>query len=388
MVRENEGDVALLAVTFTRLLLPGLYPFLLYRVFASYLTAQNTVYVPLAIGVLANICNIIFNTLLVSGINYQALGFIGAPIGTSMARVIMALTAFGVIIFLYLKQRKTSSTPRTPILVIFKETIEWRGMWEFIKLAVPSTLMQCLGMWGFQLASVLTARIGEKSVSAHGIVLNFAIQTFMVPAAIASATAIRVGQRLGAQDTKGAKWVCWLGVALGIIFMLINGTIMISIRSFYSKLFIDDEQVRLLVEKIMPIGAFYQVFDGAQAVCAGVLRGLGKQYIGAMASFVAYFIIGIPLGYLLAFYFEWELVGLWWGLAVGLVVVSAILMSYLIFRIDWIVETRKAQERIKVSDSKVAGDPDLPVDVEASEEQQIETELIEKSPQGEEEREQ
>jgi len=384
MVRPEEVEVATLAVTFTLLILPGLYPLLLYRCCSAYLNAQSQVFMPMIVGIVANICNAIFNALLVKGINYEALGFIGAPIGTSLARLVMCVVGIALVLFVEKRRKKDfSSAPdqKKSIVETMKETVEWTGIKEFFKLALPSAIMQCVGLFGFQITSIIAARIGSTSVSAHSIVLNLGIQTFMMPASLGSATSIRVGQRLGANDPKGAKWVCWLGVFSGAFVMAISGIVIFFTKSIYANIFVDNEEVRALTEQIMPVLAFYQVFDGIQGVCNGVIRGTGRQVVGACTTFLAHFVIGIPLGCLLTFYFEYHLFGMWIGLATGLFIVSTILVLFLSLRIDWEHEAKKAAQRIAKSDTHIGPEKSEGAGEEEVPEEGVQVELIEQKPE-------
>jgi MATE family multidrug resistance protein len=256
LVKPEESEVATNAAIFTYLLTPGLIPFVLYRIFTSYLVSQSAVYYPMAIGVIANILNVVLNFALVSGIGYVAFGFVGAPIATSIARGSLLLMA---LLALWWRGRKSKVeiTSGSSIWDTFKEIIRWSGLREFIYLAIPAILMLCFEAWGFQANAILVVKLGEKSQTAHAIVAHLVIVSFMLPLAVSSATSVRVGQRLGAQDAKGAKFVCWLGIIVAISLTLINGVIMIATKGVISKLFIeDDEAVRVHTENIIPIAAF------------------------------------------------------------------------------------------------------------------------------------
>ncbi|KAL0488712.1 hypothetical protein AKO1_015864 [Acrasis kona] len=314
----------------------------------------------MAIGILSNICNILFNSLLVSGIGYQGLGFDGAPIGTSLARLVMAIAVISIVTFTQYRSKKNKEDVpdilpemnKEAITEYLRQVVDWVGIKEFFKLAVPSFLMQCLGLWAFQCTAILAARIGEKSVTAHGIVLGLGIQTFMIPATIGVATSIRVGQRLGAQDALGAKRVCYTGIIMGASAMSISGIVIVSIRNVYARLFIDDDAVVEIASKIMILSAYCQIFDGIQAVCGGVLRGTGRQNIGAISLFVSYYLIGTPIGCFLAFYLEWNLLGLYVGLSTGATSLTIFLFLYLYFKVDWEEEVRKALKRVETSDAQ------------------------------------
>jgi MATE family multidrug resistance protein len=306
----------------------------------------------MAIGIAANILNIFLNFALVYGIGYVALGYIGAPIATSIARVSLMVMAVAAI---WWRSRKPatdgSENEKVSTVTMIKDTMQWSGLKEFIILAIPSILMLCFEVWGFNGNALIVARIGEKEQSAHAIVSHLIVVSFMLPLAVSVATSVRIGQRLGARDAAGAKFVCWFGIALGIGLTFINSAIMLATKGVIAKLFIEgDEDVRVLAESIVPLAALFTTSDGAQAVMSGVLRGLGRQNIGAAAGFIAYYVIGIPLSLVFGFYFDMGLWGVWLGMTLGMFVVSFVMMPYLYFAVDWNTECDKAAQRIKAQD--------------------------------------
>ncbi|KAL0490450.1 hypothetical protein AKO1_009544, partial [Acrasis kona] len=366
---EKEPRVAQFASLFTYLLLPGIIPFVLYRIFSSYMVCQNKVNYPMTIGVFANIINILLNLLLVSGIGYKSLGFTGAAIGTSISRYSLLFMCF-VALYIISKKRVENSVSEVQtendsffsfekIKSTFKEILQWRGMKEFISLAIPAVLMFVFEAWGFQANVLMAAKKGDKIQSAHYIVSQLTVLSFMIPLALSSATSVRVGQRLGGDDPSGARFVCYLGISSSVIVTVINGAIMIALRSLVTYIFIDDDFVKEEAEKIIPVAAVYVITDGMQAVMSGILRGLGRQRIGAVACFVSYYAIGIPSSLLLTFYFDWGLMGIWVGMAFGVTAVSLVMLPYIIFGIDWNLESVNAKKRIAASDvivSKVEED--------------------------------
>ncbi len=99
---------------------------------------------------------------------------------------------------------------------------------------------------------------------------------------------------------------------------------------------------------ILPIVAAYQVFDGLAVACGGILRGCGKQYMGALYNFIGYFFLGLSLSALLAFLTDLELVGLWLGFGIA-IFTSSVFALFVVFRIDWKEEVEKARERVHIT---------------------------------------
>ena len=109
--------------------------------------------------------------------------------------------------------------------------------------------------------------------------------------------------------------------------MAVSGVLFIVFRDFLPTLFIADADVIATASGLLIIAAFFQIFDGVQVVSLGILRGLQDVKVPTLATFIAYWIIGLPVGYLLAFEFGYGIKGVWYGLSLGLGV-TAITMFY------------------------------------------------------------
>ena len=235
----------------------------------------------------------------------------------------------------------------------FIESIRLRGIVEYLKLGIPGLFQTMLEVWGFELTTISAGLLpGTVYIAAHSVSMNIIVITFMIPMSISIATSIRIGQCLGAGEATRSKVVSFLSVVVGVVFMLFNAGQLMAFRKLYGKLFTGDKEVIALVSSIIPICALFQVIDGAQVTLNGILYGTGKLVVSAAAKFISFYVLGLPLGSLLAFYFDLKLHGLWIGLAMGLFAVCILVVFYVVLRIDFEVEVRKAQERVARSDIK------------------------------------
>ncbi|KAL0486892.1 sodium-driven multidrug efflux pump [Acrasis kona] len=337
---ESAGLVVQYARSYTLLLIPGIWPFVMFRVLLSFMTSQNIVYPPMIVGVASNLVNILLNVLLVVGVGYQGLGFDGAAIATCISRWITILLLGG-----YMYYNKGDITIKQ-VKEICREALKWRGLLEYIKLAIPGGLMLAFEVWGFEITSILSSLMGSVALAAHAALINTTALTFMIPLSISTSTGVRIGQRLGSNDPSGAKQTCWMAVLFATVFMSINACSLVVFRFYIARLFTDDEQVIQVVGKNAYIAALFQLFDGVQVTLGGALRGIGKQSIGAAMTFVSYYVVGIPIGCLCGFYFKWGLVGLWFGLLMGLSTIAIILLCYVVFLVSWEREAVSATNRI------------------------------------------
>jgi MATE family multidrug resistance protein len=199
-------------------------------------------------------------------------------------------------------------------------------MWALLKLGMPAAGQILLEIGAFSTATALCAKLGPLPLSGHEIALNCAAFTFMVPLGVSSAAAVRVGQSLGRGDEEGARRAGWSAILLGASFMACSGLIFVSMPRMIARLFSPDPKVIAAGATLLMVAAAFQLFDGIQVVTTGALRGAGDTHTAMFANLVAYWVIGIPVGYVLCFHFGWGAVGVWTGLCVGLMLIGSALV--------------------------------------------------------------
>jgi MATE family multidrug resistance protein len=148
----------------------------------------------------------------------------------------------------------------------------------------------------------------------------------MLAAGIAAAATIRVGNQLGRRDKVTLRAAGFTSYLMSIALMAISALIFITARYFLAGLYIDDQSVIDLAAQLLIIAAFFQLSDGIQVVGLGALRGMADVKVPTLITLVAYWILGLPIGYVLAFVVGWGPHGIWIGLLIGLTV-AAILLS-------------------------------------------------------------
>jgi MATE family multidrug resistance protein len=196
-------------------------------------------------------------------------------------------------------------------------------------IGFPVAIHFSLEIWAFSGASLLAGWLGATPVAAHTIALNLASLSFMLPLGIAQGAVTRVGNLLGAGRSQDAERAAWVAIALGATVMGACGAGFLLGRQALPHLYTVDPTVLALAASILPIAAAFQVFDGTQVVCCGVLRGMGRTRPAAWFNLLGYWALGLPIGAWLAFRAGWGLHGIWWGLCFGLAVVAVSLVLFL-----------------------------------------------------------
>jgi MATE family multidrug resistance protein len=171
---------------------------------------------------------------------------------------------------------------------------------------------------------------GAMSVAAHQVALQIAATSFMVPLGLAQAATVRVGLAYGRGDPDGMGRAGWTAFVMGVGFMALMALLMWLLPRPLVTLFFEDVPANAavigLAVSFLGIAALFQIVDGAQVVAAGMLRGLHDTKVPMIFALVGYWLIGMGSGLLLAFPAGWKGMGIWAGLAIGLAVVSVLML--------------------------------------------------------------
>ena len=321
----QEPALAAEAKSFVRALQWGFLPALLYLVLRSYVAALEKPIWSLVVGLAGVVFNALVNYGLIFGhFGLPQLGLVGAGIGSSLANSFM-FAAMALVVTLHPRFRRYRLFGRF-----------WRPDWERFRavwrLGLPIAVTLALEVTIFNAAVFLMGWIGAEAVAAHAVALQLAALTFMVPLGLSQAVTVRVGLALGRRDRDGVTRAGWTAFTLGIGFMTLMALVMLAFPYRLVTLFLDPADpanagVIPLAISYLFVAALFQIFDGAQAVGAGMLRGLHDTRIPMIYAATGYWVIGLATAYGLAFGLGWQGIGIWIGLAVGLAVVSFMMVA-------------------------------------------------------------
>jgi multidrug resistance protein, MATE family len=170
----------------------------------------------------------------------------------------------------------------------------------------------------FDFSLVMMGWLGVTSQAAHQVAINLATISYMTTAGLAAAATIRIGYFSGSNDPLNMKRAAYSTLFSAIAIMGVWAMVFIGMRHWLPTLYVRDADVIRTASSLLIIAGFFQLSDGVQVVCASALRGLQDVKIPSMFIFISYWVIGLPLGYFLAFIVKTGPMGIWWGLFIGL----------------------------------------------------------------------
>ncbi len=312
------------AVPFVLVLSLAAIPSLLAALLRVFVAALGRPGIATAITGVALAVNALGNYMLVFGhFGAPALGLQGSAMSSVVTSLAM-LAAYCVVIARDRRMRRYRLLGRW-----------WRGEWtrmrELLRIGLPiaATIMAEAGL--FSGAAFLMGRLGQAELAAHTIALQIAAIAFQVPFGVGQATTIRVGYHYGAGNRVGMARAGNAGIAVGVGCMVVTAAAMWFAPRALLGLYIDtaapaNTALVAFAVQYMVLAAAFQLFDGAQAVTMGALRGLQDTSVPMAIAMFGYWVPGMGTAIWLGLFTPWRGVGVWIGLAVGLVVVASLLL--------------------------------------------------------------
>ena len=272
--------------------------------------------------IIANIINIVLNYVFIKGLfGFPPMGVKGSAIASLIARIFM-------MIFLYYVLLKQPGTRRYIKHFSLKIAGFSKVMFQkMLKIGFPTALQMFFEVTAFAGAAFICGLISAHDIASHQIALSMASFTFNLSIGFSVASTVMIGRRSGERDFVGLKKVGINNLKIVFIFMAFCGLFFIIGRNILPTFFTQKEDVDVIVlaSKLLIIAALFQLSDGVQVVALGILRGIQDVKIPSMITFVAYWIITIPLGYYLCVTLRMGAWGMWIALGLGLTI-SAILL--------------------------------------------------------------
>lgn len=320
---DQEQEVLEFAIPYLSIISFSIVPIMFFQSFRQFAEGLSSTKPAMIISIAGNLINVGLNYVLIFGeLGFPKMGVSGAALATLISRVVIGIGMAAYVFY---------STRFDKVMQLFK----WSGFRlttckQLLKIGIPAGLQFLFEAGAFGMAAVMIGWIGAIPLAAHQIALNMAGISYMAATGISAAATIRVGNQLGKNDystLRVAGNTCFIMVT---IFMTVCGLIFILFNEFLPSLYIDDPAVIGYASSLLIIAAFFQISDGVQVVGLGALRGLADVKIPTLYTLFAYWIMALPIGYILGIQMELGASGVWIGLLIGLSI-SAV-MQFLRFR--------------------------------------------------------
>jgi multidrug resistance protein, MATE family len=270
---------------------------------------ENTMFAN-ALSIFSIIVNLILNYLFVFGLfGFPKLGIAGLAFASLGVRTFM-----GIVLTIYAYK-----------ISIFERKLSMTYFKEVIKLGSPIAFTILLEVSAFSIVTLLIGRMSAIQSASHNIILTLASTTFMIPLAMSSAVSVKVGHAFGQKNKLAVKEYASSALIISLGFMVLSALCFTVFPKEFTGFFTTDQEVIDVSVKLLFVVALFQLFDGVQVTLSGVLRGLNISKPIFISAIVGYWLLGMPIGFYLAFSGGMQSLGLWIGLAISLLCVAVIL---------------------------------------------------------------
>uniref|UniRef100_T1FYH1 Multidrug and toxin extrusion protein n=1 Tax=Helobdella robusta TaxID=6412 RepID=T1FYH1_HELRO len=325
LLLRQEPEVARMAQLYIEYFMPGALAYCWIFTLMRYLLCQNSVLPNLLICMASCAFNALLHYLLVY---VASLGIRGSAISLALTYYIVLLLLVSYIYF----------------SGIYRET--WPGWsreclenWsEFGKVAVSSIFMTFIFWFCTEVGTFLAGLLSEQDISAFSICFQVEGFVWMIPLGIGSASTARIGQYLGAKKPMGAITTCRVALTVQGGVSVLMASACFFLRYYIPMAFTQNEELIDFTGRIMPIVSIFLLLEGFGGVGISIVRGTGRQTLGAVIIFISFYVFALPIGIPLMFVTNLGLAGLWWGYVIGIGVQNICLFAF-VARMNWQKET-------------------------------------------------
>lgn len=296
----------------------SIIPLMVFQTFKQFAEGLGFTKQAMFVSIWGNLLNIILGIIFVKGMfGIAPMGVKGVGLSTLIDRTLMA-----TVMSIYVLRSKNFKEYTRSFRINFIDKIRSR---KIIKIGAPVALQYSFEISAFSGAAILIGTIGAVEQAAHQVAINLAAVTYMMASGIASAATIKTGNNFGKRNFSDLRKSAIASYHVILLFMSITAILFILANNFLPYIYTEDITVINIAAQLLIIAGFFQLFDGTQVVGLGVLRGIGDVNIPTLITFIAYWIIGIPLGYVLGIVLGLGVNGIWYGLTFGLLSASTLL---------------------------------------------------------------
>ena len=318
-VLKQDPEVSRLAVSYLHIIIFSMPALILFALLVNYLDAFEYVRLTMLVSFLGLALDVMLNWLFVFGrFGLPRLGINAIAMNTGISHGVMSL----ILGWILLRKRELHYFRAAHIL--------WAEVWtqtkSFIRYGLPSALQIMVEFGAFAAGTIIIGQISKTQQAAHQIAINLVSATYVTIMGVSTAGMIRIGQAL-AYQSRIRIWLAGVStMLLGMLIMLVPTAVFLCLPRTMVTLYISDPEVISIATGLLLFAGLFQLADAAQATSISLLRALNDVLAPSVISLVAFWVIGLPLGYWLAVYQGWQAAGIWMGYLVALVVQAGLFM--------------------------------------------------------------
>lgn len=324
----QTAEVNVLSIPYLKLLTISLTPMLFFFFVKNICDGYHYTSAGMIITLLTLVLNVFLNWILIYGnMGSPAFGLNGAGYATIISRFVSFI---GVSYLLFNK-------PNIPINFsairsALKTQLHYRFYGQILRLGIPSGLQYFFEIAAFALAAIMAGWMGAKELAAHQLAITIAALTYMFASGLSTGTSISISKAYGKKQFSEIRLFAKTSLYLSSILMICFALLFLVFNEGLAKMFSDNTDVVLLGSQLLIIAAVFQLGDGIQAVCVGLLRGIEDVKVPSFITLFAYWGIAIPSAYFLGFEQNFGVRGIWFGLSLGLSA-SAVLLCIRFYKL-------------------------------------------------------
>lgn len=306
------------AKPFLIILASSIVPLMVFNTFKQFAEGLGFTKQAMKISIWGNILNICLGIVFVKGMfGITPMGIKGVGYSTLIDRCLMAVVMAAHIL--------RSPRFKKYLTEFALRNIDRARSWTLIRMGAPVAMQYTFEVSAFAGANFLIGSISPVQQAAHQVAIILASLAYMMASGVSSAAAIRSGNHFGTKNFAGLRSSAISSYHIVLVLMSVTALIFTFGNSVLPWLFTTDGQVIAFASQLLILAAVFQLFDGTQVVGLGVLRGMGDVNYPTIITFLAYWVVGLPVGYLCGIHYKLGAIGIWYGLVLGLMV-SAVLL--------------------------------------------------------------
>lgn len=315
---DQDPQVVETAKPYLLILSVSILPLMIFNTFKQFAEGLGYTKQAMNITIWGNVINIVIAVILVKGMfGISPMGVRGVGIATLIDRILMM-----IIMAWYVLKSKNFKPYIQHFAIRF---VNRQRLKNILKIGLPVAMQYVFEIGAFAGAALIAGTIGAVEQAAHQAAMTLAAMTYMMATGIASAATIKTGNSYGNRNFFRLKKFATVSYHLVIAFMLLCAIIFAIFNQYLPMIITQDIKVITLSAQLLLIAGLFQLFDGIQVVGLGTLRGIGDVNIPTFITFFAYWVIGLPIAYILGTQSEIGVQGIWYGLTLGLLTSSALL---------------------------------------------------------------